>query len=308
MKKQLINLNPVKEQVKEKLLEKYNETLFMNTTKIELKLDIEDMLKEYIEQQNIVEPTIYITPNAYIKMRMLVDKNDKEIGWYGIVNEMPGLQATYIIEDIIVYPQKVTGVTVEQDEDRMFEFEMSLTTEQVNHKRFHGHSHVNMGTSPSGVDENFYQDLLSQVTDYFIITITNKRNEYTTRFYDVANNILYTDVPIQLIQNDGSLYLDWYETNKEQVKEHTYQAQTTKPTFPINKSKPKTPIKTNQKQTSFFDYEDEEDYWDDHFWDPNLYDYITPEAYEDIYGTKYKGEFDDYYQNRYRKNKRNKSR
>lgn len=308
MKKQLINLNPVKEQVKEKLLEKYNETLFMNTTKIELKLDIEDMLKEYIEQQNIIEPTIYITPNAYIKMRMLVDKNDKEIGWYGIVNEMPGLQATYIIEDIIVYPQKVTGVTVEQDEDRMFEFEMSLTTEQVNHKRFHGHSHVNMGTSPSGVDESFYQDLLSQVTDYFIITITNKHNEYTTRFYDVANNILYTDVPIQLIQNDGSLYLDWYETNKEQVKEHTYQAQTTKPTFPINKSKPKTPIKTNQKQTSFFDYEDEEDYWDDYFWDPNLYDYITPEAYEDIYGTKYKGEFDDYYQNRYRKNKRNKSR
>lgn len=308
MKKQLINLNPVKEQVKEKLLEKYNETLFMNTTKIELKLDIEDMLEEYIEQQNIVEPTIYITSNAYIKMRMLVDKNDKEIGWYGIVNEMPGLQATYIIEDIIVYPQKVTGVTVEQDEDRMFEFEMSLTTEQVNHKRFHGHSHVNMGTSPSGVDESFYQDLLSQVTDYFIITITNKRNEYTTRFYDVANNILYTDVPIQLIQNDGSLYLDWYETNKEQVKEHTHQTQTTKPTFPINKSKPKTSIKTNQKQTSFFDYEDEEDYWDDYFWDPNLYDYITPEAYEDIYGTKYKGEFDDYYQNRYRKNKRNKSR
>ena len=54
--------------------------------------------------------------------------------------------------------------------------------------------------------------------------------------------------------------------------------------------------------------EDEEDYWDDYFWDPNLYDYITPEAYEDIYGTKYKGEFDDCYQNRYRKNKCNKSR
>lgn len=307
MKKQLINLNPVKEQVKEKLLEKYNETLFMNTTKIELKLDIEDMLEEYIEQQNIVEPTIYITPNAYIKMRMLVDKSDKEIGWYGIVNEMPGLQATYIIEDIVVYPQRVTGVTVEQDEDRMFEFEMSLTTEQVNHKRFHGHSHVNMGTSPSGVDESFYQDLLSQVTDYFIITITNKRNEYTTRFYDVANNILYTDVPIQLMQDDGSLYLDWYETNKEQVKEHTYTTtQVTKPTLPANKSKTKTSTKTKQKQTSIFDYED--DYWDDYFWDPNLYDYITPEAYKDIYGTKYKGEFDDCYQNRYRKSKCNKNR
>ena len=303
MKKQLINLNPVKDQVREKLLEKYNETLFMNTTKIELKLDIEDMLEEYIEQQNIIEPTIYITPNAYIKMRMLVDKSDKEIGWYGIVNEMPGLQATYIIEDIVVYPQRVTGVTVEQDEDRMFEFEMSLTTEQVNHKRFHGHSHVNMGTSPSGVDESFYQDLLSQVTDYFIITITNKRNEYTTRFYDVANNILYEDIPIQLIQDDGSLYLDWYETNKEQVKEHTYTTtHITKPT--VTKIKPQT--KTKQKQTSIYDYE--EDYWEDYFWDPNIYDYITPDEYKDIYGTKYKGEFDDCFQNRYRKNKCNKNR
>lgn len=302
MKRQLINLNPVKDQVREKLLEKYNETLFMNTTKIELKLDIEDMLEEYIEQQNIIEPTIYITPNAYIKMRMLVDKSDKEIGWYGIVNEMPGLQATYIIEDIVVYPQRVTGVTVEQDEDRMFEFEMSLTTEQVNHKRFHGHSHVNMGTSPSGVDESFYQDLLSQVTDYFIITITNKRNEYTTRFYDVANNILYEDIPIHLIQDDGSLYLDWYETNKEQVKEHTYTTTVTKPT--ITKTKPQA--KTKQKQTSIYDYE--EDYWEDYFWDPNLYDYITPDEYKNIYGTKYKGEFDDCFQNRYRKNKCNKNR
>ena len=80
MKKQLINLNPVKEQVKNKLLEKYDTTLFMNTSKIELKLDIEDILNDYIEQQHLVEPTIYITTNAYIKMRMLVDKSDKEVG------------------------------------------------------------------------------------------------------------------------------------------------------------------------------------------------------------------------------------
>ena len=119
MKKQLINLNPVKDKVKEKLLEKYDTTLFMNTSKIELKLDIEDILDEYIEQQNIIEPTVYITSNAYIKMRMLVDKTDKEVGWYGIVKEMPGLEATYVIEDIVVYPQKVTGATVEQDDDRL---------------------------------------------------------------------------------------------------------------------------------------------------------------------------------------------
>ena len=294
MKKQLINLNPIKDKVREKLLNQYDTTTFMNTTKVELDIDIEDILDEYIEQRNIIEPTIFITSNAYIKMRMLVDKSDKEIGWYGIVNEMPGLQATYIIEDIVVYPQRVTGVTVEQDEDRMFEFEMSLTTEQVNHKRFHGHSHVNMSTGPSGVDENFYQELLSQVNDYFIITVTNKRNEYTTRFYDMRNNILYTDVPIHLIQNNGTPYQDWYEENKEQVKENTVKYD-----YYTNLYKHKETKKT--KQLSLYEDDDE-----DPLWDPNIYSYITKEEYKDIYGKEYAGEYDDFYTNARNKKKRGK--
>lgn len=303
MKKQLINLNPVKEQVKQKLIEKYDTTLYMNTNKIELKLDVEDILNEYIEAQHIEEPTVYITPNAYIKMRMLVDKSDKEVGWYGIVNKMPGLNNVYIIEDIVVYPQKVTGATVEQDDDKMFEFEMSLTTEQVNHKRFHGHSHVNMSTSPSGVDENFYQELLSQVTDYFIITITNKRNEYTTRFYDVANNIMYEDVPIQLIQDDGTLYLDWYDSNKDKIQEpepviHNYYSSGYSSGYSSSYMKSERKGKKTKQQSLFDDVDDDKAL---PFWDPNLYDYITPGEYEDIYGRKYDGEYDNYYTNLKRK-------
>lgn len=295
MKKQLINLNPIKDKVREKLLNQYDTTTFMNTTKVELDIDIEDILDEYIEQRNIVEPTVFITSNAYIKMRMLVDKSDKEVGWYGIVDVLPGLEATYIIEDIVVYPQKVTGSTVEQDEDRMFKFEMSLTTEQVNHKRFHGHSHVNMSTGPSGVDENFYQELLSQVNDYFIITITNKRNEYTTRFYDMRNNILYTDVPIHLIQDNGTPYQDWYEENKEQVKDNAVKYD-----YYTNLYKHKETKKT--KQLSL--YEDDED--EDPLWDPNIYSYITKEEYKDIYGKEYAGEYDDFYTNARNKKKRDK--
>lgn len=303
MKKQLINLNPIKEQVKQKLIEKYDTTLYMNTNKIELKLDVEDILNEYIEAQHIEEPTVYITPNAYIKMRMLVDKSDKEVGWYGIVNKMPGLNNVYIIEDIVVYPQKVTGATVEQDDNKMFEFEMGLTTEQVNHKRFHGHSHVNMNTGPSGVDENFYQELLSQVTDYFIITITNKRNEYTTRFYDVANNIMYEDVPIQLIQDDGTLYLDWYDSNKDKIQEpgpviHNYYSSGYSSSYNSSYMKSEKKEKKTKQQSLFDDVDDDEAL---PFWDPNLYDYITPGEYEDIYGRKYNGEYGGYYTNLKRK-------
>lgn len=207
---QLINLNPVKDIIREKLIEKYNSTTFMNTSKINISIDIADVLDSYIETKQIKEPTIYITPNAYLKMRKLVDATSSEIGWYGTVSEYPGLERVYLIDDIIVYPQTVTGATCEQDESKMFEFEMSLTTEQVNKKRFQGHSHVNMGVTPSGVDEAFYQDLLTQVTDYFIIAITNKRNEYTVRFYDIENNILYSNIPILLLLEDGSDLNLWY--------------------------------------------------------------------------------------------------
>ena len=280
MKKQLININPVKDKVKRKLLEKYDETTFMNTNRIELKIDIEDILNEHIEELNLVEPTIYIVPEAYLKMRMLVDKTDTEIAWYGIVENHPGLPNTYVITDILVYPQKVTGATVEQDESRMFEFEMSLTTEQVNHKRFQGHSHVNMGTTPSSVDENFYQDLLSQVTDYFIITVTNKRNEYTTRFYDVANNILYTEVPIQLINESGFNLLDWYDEQKEQLTKPVTSY--SKYGTPIQESFFKSSKSTTKNKFKKDDDDDDDDDFQELIWDPNIYDYVSHKDYEDI--------------------------
>ena len=219
MKKQLIDFTPIREQIKQKLIEQYDSTTYMNTDTIKVQVNISELLDLYVKENNIPEPTVYITTQAYTKMRMLVDKTTTEIGWYGTVTKVPGLTGVYVIEDIIVYPQKVTGATCEQLDDKMFEFEMSLTTDQVNHKRFHGHSHVNMGTTPSGVDEQFYHDILTQVTDFFIITVTNKRNEYTTRVYDMEHNILFTDVPISVI-NDEGLKLDlWYEESKKQLEE-----------------------------------------------------------------------------------------
>ena len=182
MRKQLIDFTPIREQIKQKLIEQYDSTTYMNTDTIKVQVNISELLDLYVKENNIPEPTVYITTQAYTKMRMLVDKTTTEIGWYGTVTKVPGLTGVYVIEDIIVYPQKVTGATCEQLDNKMFEFEMSLTTDQVNHKRFHGHSHVNMGTCPSGVDESFYQDLLSQVTDYFIITITNSVIAITFRY------------------------------------------------------------------------------------------------------------------------------
>ena len=253
MKKQLIDFTPIREQIKQKLIEQYDSTTYMNTDTIKVQVNISELLDLYVKENNIPEPTVYITTQAYTKMRMLVDKTTTEIGWYGTVTKVPGLTGVYVIEDIIVYPQKVTGATCEQLDDKMFEFEMSLTTDQVNHKRFHGHSHVNMGTTPSGVDEQFYHDILTQVTDFFIITVTNKRNEYTTRFYDMEHNILFTDVPISVIDNEGLELDSWYEESKKQLEEPTV----------VNRYYGNDLVKHEQLSIidEMFDKDDE--YWDD---------------------------------------------
>ena len=253
MKKQLIDFTPIREQIKQKLIEQYDSTTYMNTDTIKVQVNISELLDLYVKENNIPEPTIYITTQAYTKMRMLVDKTTTEIGWYGTVTKVPGLTGVYIIEDIIVYPQKVTGATCEQLDDKMFEFEMSLTTDQVNHKRFHGHSHVNMGTTPSGVDEQFYHDILTQVTDFFIITVTNKRNEYTTRFYDMEHNILFTDVPISVIDDEG-LELDlWYEESKKQLEEPTV----------VNRYYGNNLVKHEQLSVVDEMFGKDDEYWDD---------------------------------------------
>lgn len=223
--KSLINLEPVREQVRAKLLEKYDSTIYMNTSSVDIKIDVKEMLEQYIADKQLEEPKVYITAEAYVKLRKLVDDTTTEIGWYGTVTKMPGFESVFVIDDILVYPQTVTGATCVQDDDRVFEFELNLSTDQVNRKRFHGHSHVNMGVTPSGVDEQFYQDILTQVDDYFIVMITNKSGAYYTRFYDMQNNILYTGIPVQVMLDNGIALEHWYDdATQNNIKEHTYTA------------------------------------------------------------------------------------
>lgn len=223
--KSLINLEPVREQVRAKILEKYDSTTYMNTSSVDIKIDVKEILEQYIVDKQLEEPKVYITAEAYVKLRKLVDATTTEIGWYGTVTKMPGFESVFVIDDILVYPQTVTGATCVQDDDRVFEFELNLSTDQVNRKRFHGHSHVNMGVTPSGVDEQFYQDILTQVDDYFIIMITNKSGAYYTRFYDMQNNILYTGIPVQVMLDNGIALEHWYDdATQNNIKEHTYTA------------------------------------------------------------------------------------
>ena len=128
------------------------------------------------------------------------------------------------IEDIFVYPQEVTGSTVNTDQEEYTKWLYELDDEIFNKLRMQGHSHVNMSVSPSGVDDKHRQQILDQLEQnmFYIFMIWNKSLSVHTLVYDMARNILYEDddVDIQLLCDDDTV--DFLADAQEKVQKKSY--------------------------------------------------------------------------------------
>lgn len=190
-----------------------------------------DLTKEYEEKVN--KPIIYFSMEAWIKMIQLVKDCDKEIAWQATVekrkfkNKENSKDFYYYIKQVFVYPQKVTGTFVDTDEVKYAEWSLQLEDEVYNNLRFQGHSHVNMGVTPSATDLNTYQNFLDQLSkdDFYIFMILNKRNEVNIMVYDYAQDMLFEnkDCYIDIITSQGSL-TKWSEENMKLVEHKAYPA------------------------------------------------------------------------------------
>lgn len=180
--------------------------------------------------------TLYFTELAYLKMLTLVREFDKEVAWHGIAKRHDTEADAYVISDILVYPQEVTGATVNTDQEKYQMWLMSHEDDVFNNIRMQGHSHVNMGTTPSTVDTSLYERLLDQLDDsmFYIFLIWNKRNEKTIKIYDLAKNVLFetADVTVSLME-DGTGMEKFLSTAKEMVQDKKYT-----PTTPATYGKP----------------------------------------------------------------------
>lgn len=169
--------------------------------------------------------TLYFTELAYLKMLTLVREFDKEVAWHGIANRCEDEEDAYIISDIMVYPQEVTGTTVTPDQEKYQMWLMNHDDEVFNNIRMQGHSHVNMGTTPSGVDTAWYDEILAQLEDdmFYIFLIWNKWNEKTIKIYDLAKNVLFetADVTISVL-DDGTGMEKFLKDAKEMVQDKKY--------------------------------------------------------------------------------------
>jgi hypothetical protein len=148
---------------------------------------------------------LWLTPLAHSKTLALLNAFSDEVAWHGTVIRIAPNE--FVIEDIFVYPQEVTGATVNTDQDGYTKWLYEFDDEIFSKIRMQGHSHVNMGATPSTVDSGHREKILAQLDDdmFYIFMIWNKRLDCHTLIYDMANNILYDDkdVTVKLVGDDS---------------------------------------------------------------------------------------------------------
>lgn len=164
---------------------------------------------------------VWFTPAAFCKMIGLIKHNTAEVGWHGIVERRSS--EIFVIKDILVYPQKVTGTTVTPDQTKYQTWMMELDDDTYNTMHMHGHSHVNMSTTPSSVDTSFQESMIAQLDDkgYYIFMIWNKKLEHTILVYDMDENTLYDDKDVCVGIADDDFDLESYIVESDSYIEVT---------------------------------------------------------------------------------------
>lgn len=185
----------------------------------------------------VATPTLIITPTVAYKMRTLVKKCDKEVGWHGFVEKVDA--NTYKWYDIILFPQYVTGSTVTPDQNEYntwLEDQATNHFESFNRMRLHGHSHVNMGVTPSAVDLTFRNDLMLQMNEdvenpFYIFLIINKSDKVSIELYDFEKGVIFDTDDVLIVWEEPDFINNiciWTErVQKEFVKENKLVCSTT---------------------------------------------------------------------------------
>lgn len=174
-----------------------------------------------VKNKNIIKPTVIFDAKAYLKMLIYIDQTSTEIAWGGTVVRD---ENEFYITDVFLYPQYLSGATVQTDQTEYTNWLETLDDDTINTLRFQGHSHVNFSPSPSGTDIQCYEDILKTLpkNDYYIFMIMNKSKQFNIFLYDLATNIIYdtTDINIKITETD--LIKTINEEKQTYCKAHTY--------------------------------------------------------------------------------------
>lgn len=134
-------------------------------------------------------PRVIYTTEVWTSIQYIVGKCAKEVGWLGTV-EFDG--DDYWITEIFIPEQEVTGVTTEIEGDALADLAHWLMENDRDPGQLYywGHSHVNMGVSPSSQDESQLAEYLDNCR-VFIRGIYNKKGDTKVDVFDRDAGIVF---------------------------------------------------------------------------------------------------------------------
>jgi len=138
-----------------------------------------------LQYTELYTPIVEYTSLAWNKIQYLVQTCEKEVGWLGTVQET---DTGYLIEDIYVPEQTVTGAETDIEAAAMVELAMILDDPDTLY--YWGHSHVSMGVCPSAQDENQTAEYLNHLT-IFIRGIYNKHGASKVDVFDTDQMVVH---------------------------------------------------------------------------------------------------------------------
>lgn len=211
---------------------------------------------------------LVIEPEAWFKLMYFIHLiGDYEISGFGRIQETDE-EGTYSLIDVDIIKQTVRGAYVESDEDAVLDFIRRVPVDQRKEWTLDWHSHVNMGTTPSGTDWTNYSDMLKARSGIqFPAMIVNKRDEYTA--YQIISEAKHTEIDIYKRAIMGETVpeerlVEIYNECKQKVQ--TLCTKYAAATGTWYKPQSTTWSNNNQKGWTYYD-ETDDGYYPRHYWE-----------------------------------------
>lgn len=145
------------------------------------------------EQIDVDSPEVQFSAKAMHQLQLTVQYCSKEVGWWGYVEKYNnGYIDIYLVEEIYVPDQTVSHTETDIDANSMASLAEQLMKEGKDPSKliYWGHSHVDMGVSPSGQDEAQASEYLNDMP-VLIRGIHNKKGQSKIDIYDRENGVVH---------------------------------------------------------------------------------------------------------------------
>ena len=181
----------------------------------------ETVVEKILRKEDYIPPKILIDIKVLAKMKGYVDGCDKEIAWLAACKKENDRQ--YHIYDVFTCKQDVSGATAELHEGGLQELAERLMKEgrsgELSNIRVWGHSHVHMQVTPSGTDDDTFQEYYSNC-DYFIRMILNKKGDMAIDIIEADRELVFYNVEWEVYYPENlSEIIEQQEFLKKQLSE-----------------------------------------------------------------------------------------